>query len=279
MVNTISTYPHKINLLDYQVNKNFNSLENNFQSFNNNNNQASDYLDNLIEKQESKKNENDFLVKRINLYTLKFLDEICEQLENKGEAQDIYLNTKEAFGEKEKKETFKKAYSGKKLSPKKSITNSGNKNYNNNNNALLNSNERNSQARFSFENKVHPLVNENVIKLQRAFKRFYLRNKSLPKNFFFTQKILKYQFEKRHKNFEDNYKILFPLSDKIEKIPELNNTFETIKTAKNKTNLNSNENLLISNLIHNPYEDGKIHLFAKILDIDIFVNSFIRIVN
>jgi hypothetical protein len=96
----------------------------------------------------------------------------------------------------------------------------------------------------------------------------------LPDNFFFTQKILKHEFEKRFKNFEDNYKILFPLSDKSEKIPEMNKTFETIKTAKNKMNLNSNENLLISNLIHNPYEDGKIHLFAKILDIDIIVNSF-----
>lgn len=196
---------------------------------------------------------------------MKFLDEICEQLGNKREAQNIYINTKEAF--EEKNNNLKKANSGKKLSPKKSI----NKNPNNNH-ALYDSNERNIQARSSFENKVHPLVNENVIRIQRAFKRFYLKNRSLPENFFFTQKILKYQFEKRYRNFEENYKILFPLSDKCEKIPELNNTIDTIKTNKYKTNLNSNENLLISNLIHNPYEDGKIHIFAKILDIDIIVN-------
>lgn len=196
---------------------------------------------------------------------MKFLDEICEQIDNKGEAENIYLNTKEAFGEK--KQNLQKANSGRKLSPKKSINNNSSSK-----NALFSSNDRNSQSRHSFENKVHPLVNENVIRIQRAFKRFYLHNKSLPDNFFFTQKILKHQFEKRHKNFEENYKILFPLSDKSDKIPELNNTIDTIKTAKNKTNLNSNENLLISNLIHNPYEDGKIHLFAKILDIDIIVN-------
>jgi hypothetical protein len=196
---------------------------------------------------------------------LKFLDEICEQLENKAENQNNYLNTKEAFGEKN--QTRKKTNSGKKLSPKKSIT----KNSIANSNVLFNSNERNSQ-RLSFDNKVHPLVHENILRIQRAFKQYYLRNKSLPDNFFFTQKILKYQFEKRHKNFEDNFKILFPLSEKSEKIPELNNTIDTIKTSKNKLNLNKNENLLISNLIHNPYEDGKIHLFAKILDIDIIVN-------
>lgn len=225
-------------------------------------------MNNFTEKQEGKKNENDHLGKRVNLYTLKFLDDICEQLGNKGEAQNIYINTKEAF--EDKNNNLKKANSGKKLSPKKSI----NKNLNNNK-AFFESNERNTQSRLSFESKVHPLVNENVIKIQRAFKRFYLKNRSLPENFFFTQKILRYQFEKRHKNFEENYKILFPLSDKCDKMPELNNTVDTIKTNKNKLNSNnSNENLLISNLIHNPYEDGKIHIFAKILDIDIIVNLF-----
>jgi len=198
---------------------------------------------------------------------LNLLDELCEQLDKKGDAQNIYINTKEAF--EEKNANLKKANSGKKLSPKKSINKRGIDNHN----ALFDSNQSNSQGRLSFENKVHPLVNENVIKIQRAFKRFYLKNKSLPDNFFFTQKILKYQFEKRFKNFEENYKILFPLSDKGDKIPELNNTIDSIKN-KYKSNLNSNENLLISNLIHNPYEEGKIHIFAKILDIDIIVNSY-----
>lgn len=85
---------------------------------------------------------------------------------------------------------------------------------------------------------------------------------------------MKHQFEKRFKDFEENYKILFPLSERSDQINELNNTIDTVKTSKHRLNVNQNDNLLISNLIHNPYEDGKIHLFAKILDIDIIVNKF-----
>ena len=205
----------------------------------------------MVEKQDVKRSEKDYFEKKINVYTLKFLDEICEELANKGKFQDnIYLNTKEAFAEKQK--NINKNNSRKKLSPKKSI------NKDTNIHALLNSNKRCSPAKFSSEDKVNPVLNDNVIRIQRAFKRFYLRNKCLPENFFFTQKILKHQFEKRHKNFQDNYKVLFPLSNKKsgDKNFELNNTIDTIKTGRNRAaNMNSNnETLLISNLIHNPYE-------------------------
>jgi len=198
---------------------------------------------------------------KVNLYTIKLLDNICEQLDNRAEEPDIYINTKEAFGLKSEKRR-------KSNSPKKPLTKSTD-----NNKVPYFTNEKKNGQNYPDTN-VHPYVHENVIRLQRAFKKYYMNKKSLPENFFFTQKILKYQFEKRNKNYEDNFRILFPLSDKSEQL-DFNNSIDTIKTSKNK--INSNENLLASNLIHSPYEDGKIHLFAKILDIDIIViKNFFR---
>jgi hypothetical protein len=105
------------------------------------------------------------------------------------------------------------------------------------------------------------------------------------------QKLLSYQYQKRSNNYEENANILFPKNGKYFETTENNNninnnfnmnnldkTFETIKSTKNNkfmsTNnfLNNNNNDLIPSVLHNPYEDGKIHLFAKIMDIDVMVN-------
>jgi hypothetical protein len=120
------------------------------------------------------------------------------------------------------------------------------------------------------------------------------------------QKILKYQYEKRLNNYEENANILFPKNGKFFETTENNNTntnanynnannnanninvnnldktFDTIKTSKNNkfvtTNnfFNNNNNDLITSVLHNPYEDGKIHLFAKIMDIDVIVNFIFK---
>jgi len=203
------------------------------------------------------------LDKKINTYTIKFLNNICQELDDKYKNENLYINTNEALFSVDEKR--KKNNSSKKNSPKKSLTKSPGKNSNFNSNE----NRNKTQSKILLNENVHPYVHQNVIRIQRAFKKFYLEKKSLPENFFFTQKILEVLYEKKNKNFEDNYRILFPSSDRNDNF-DYNNTIDD--NNKNKFNSNlTKENSLISNLIHNPYEDGKIHLFAKILDIDVIV--------
>lgn len=121
-------------------------------------------------------------------------------------------------------------------------------------------------------------------------KNHYIKSKNLPENYFYVQKILNFQYEKRIRNYEENSNILFFHGGKFMETFDnnLNKTFETERlNTKNKFyttnnnnnfntnfNLNTNNNNFMGTILHNPYEDGKIHLFAKVMDIDIMVNLF-----
>lgn len=131
---------------------------------------------------------------------------------------------------------------------------------------------------------INPVLNAQVFKIQKAMKKFYIKSKNLPENYFYVQKILKYQYDKRLKNYEDNVNYLFSVNGLLLETLEnnLNKTFETERlNTKNKfymtnNNYNSNNSNKIGTVFHNPYEDSKIHLFGKVLDIDIMVlNSII----
>lgn len=209
--------------------------------------------------------QNDLVERKVKIYALNFMDNLCNKFESQN---DKLLNTNEAISKINDLEHKMNKHSLKKTILQRNKSNNSLKP----NDDGLNIN-RVINTRFCLDsNSVHPLISENVIKLQRAFKRYYIKKKSLPGNFFFTQKILNYQYAKRNKNFEDNFRILFPIFDKNEKI-DFDKTFDTIKSTRYKLNVNENNGKIIPNMIHNPYEDGKIHLFAKIIDIDIMVKQ------
>lgn len=202
---------------------------------------------NLLFKKDAKK--------EINSYASNFLNNICNDIniEHNNE-NNLYIRTDE-FQKNKKKDN-------------KPISRSN-----------LKKERENKEKK---EGYVNPILNAHVYRIQKAMKNYYIKSKNLPDNYFYVQKLLKFQYQRRLKNYEDNANILFSPNEKFmetESRVNLNKTFETERlntknkfyTHQNCTNYGSNNKKNMGTVFHNPYEDGKIHLFAKIMDIDIMV--------
>ncbi len=94
-------------------------------------------------------------------------------------------------------------------------------------------------------------MREKVFIIQRSFRFFLIKKYDLPENYFYNEKFLKLHHQKFEKNYIENMKILFPAA------------FAESKSDFSSTMPN-----------HNAYENEKIHLFAKILDLDLMVQFF-----
>ena len=109
-----------------------------------------------------------------------------------------------------------------------------------------------------FDVKKFLLLKEKVFYIQRAFRNHLIIKYTLPQNFYYNDKFLKIQSEIFEENYKKNLSVLFPA------------------LFLDKTNVNtfaSDMLLLSNNPIHNPYEQGKIYLFAKILDFDMMIDT------
>lgn len=159
-------------------------------------------------------------------------------------------------------------------------------------------------------NRAFKLINimrEKVFIIQRNFRKVLIRKYDLPDNYFYNEVFLRKQLEIFEKNVMDNMKVLFPnifeaetenktsndfideepltgrkdiskmktiSRQKLNKNDEINlKTQSKLITEKSLLNLTIKNEMNKNSIIHNPYEDGKIHLFANILDIDFMVET------
>jgi alpha-tubulin suppressor-like RCC1 family protein len=147
------------------------------------------------------------------------------------------------------------------------------------------------------------VMREKVFIIQRNFRKLLIKKYDLPDNYFYNEVFLRKQLEIFEKNVMENMKVLFPAifeseqdkSDTIE-YPDEENKRDFSKSKINKQKFNRNEEINLktqsklltdrsfvnsnlrneinkTSLVHNPYEDGKIHLFSNILDIDFMVET------
>jgi hypothetical protein len=98
------------------------------------------------------------------------------------------------------------------------------------------------------DSKLINIMREKVFIIQKSFRNFLIKKYDLPENYFYNEKFLKLHQQKFEKNYIENMKILFPAA-----FAESSSDFSS--TMPN----------------HNAYENEKIHLFAKILDLDLMV--------
>lgn len=148
------------------------------------------------------------------------------------------------------------------------------------------------------------VMREKVFIIQRNFRKLLIRKYELPDNYFYNEVFLRRQLEIFEKNVMENMKVLFPAifeseqekSETIEYPDEENKKDFSKSKINNKQKYNKNEEINLktqsklltdrsfvnsslrseinkTSLVHNPYEDGKIHLFSNILDIDFMVET------
>jgi hypothetical protein len=91
-------------------------------------------------------------------------------------------------------------------------------------------------------------IAEKAFVIQRAFRKFLIKKYDLPDNYFYLERFIKVQNEKYEKDVLENLKYIFP-------------------------NFQASVGSVAHLPTHGAYEDEKIHLFAKILDLDIMVNN------
>lgn len=132
-------------------------------------------------------------------------------------------------------------------------------------------------------------LRDKVFIIQRNFRKHLIKKYDLPENYFYNEKFFKVQQEKYDRNLLENLKILFPavFNEELKQTLNVDNnsnmknsikqTENTINKARrgsgNKIQQTGPSNLLSNNLPHSAYEEGKIHLFSKILDIDLMVET------
>lgn len=102
------------------------------------------------------------------------------------------------------------------------------------------------------------ILREKVFYIQRSFRSHLVRKFKLPDNFYYNDKYMKIQNDIFEANYRDNLAVLFP----------------ALFLDKSDINYYASNMLAMSvNPTHSPYETGKIHLFAKILDMDMMVET------
>ena len=102
------------------------------------------------------------------------------------------------------------------------------------------------------------LLKSKVLIIQNFYRKYLIKKYNLPTNFYYNDKFLKMQTELYEDTYRKNLNILFP------------------SLFMDKSDLNefaSNMLEMANNPIHNPYDSGKIFLFAKILDFDMMIDT------
>ena len=102
------------------------------------------------------------------------------------------------------------------------------------------------------------LLKYKVLIIQNFYRKYLIKKYNLPSNFYYNDKFLKMQTELYEDTYKKNLNILFP------------------SLFMDKSDLNefaSNMLEMANNPIHNPYDTGKIFLFAKILDFDMMIDT------
>lgn len=99
-------------------------------------------------------------------------------------------------------------------------------------------------------------LKDNIFYIQRVFRKFLICKYNLPDNFYYNDKFIKLQNEIYEDNLKENLSVLFPA---------------LFIDKSDLHSLASNMLKFSNNPIHNPYENGKINIFAKILDFDMMI--------
>ena len=102
------------------------------------------------------------------------------------------------------------------------------------------------------------LLKYKTLIIQNFYRKYLIKKYNLPSNFYYNDKFLKMQTELYEETYKKNLNILFP------------------SLFMDKSDLNefaSNMLEMANNPIHNPYDTGKIFLFAKILDFDMMIDT------
>ena len=102
------------------------------------------------------------------------------------------------------------------------------------------------------------LLKYKALIIQNFYRKYLIKKYNLPSNFYYNDKFLKMQTELYEETYKKNLNILFP------------------SLFMDKSDLNefaSNMLEMANNPIHNPYDTGKIFLFAKILDFDMMIDT------
>ena len=102
------------------------------------------------------------------------------------------------------------------------------------------------------------LLKYKTLIIQNFYRKYLIKKYNLPSNFYYNDKFLKMQTELYEETYKKNLNILFP------------------SLFMDKSDLNefaSNMLEMANNPIHNPYDYGKIFLFAKILDFDMMIDT------
>ena len=102
------------------------------------------------------------------------------------------------------------------------------------------------------------LLKYKALIIQNFYRKYLIKKYNLPSNFYYNDKFLKMQTELYEETYKKNLNILFP------------------SLFMDKSDLNefaSNMLEMANNPIHNPYDSGKIFLFAKILDFDMMIDT------
>ena len=102
------------------------------------------------------------------------------------------------------------------------------------------------------------LLKYKTLIIQNFYRKYLIRKYNLPSNFYYNDKFLKMQTELYEDTYKKNLNILFP------------------SLFMDKSDLNefaSNMLEMANNPVHNPFDTGKIFLFAKILDFDMMIDT------
>ena len=102
------------------------------------------------------------------------------------------------------------------------------------------------------------LLKYKTLIIQNFYRKYLINKYNLPSNFYYNDKFLKMQTELYEDTYKKNLNILFP------------------SLFMDKSDLNefaSNMLEMANNPVHNPYDTGKIFLFAKILDFDMMIDT------
>ena len=102
------------------------------------------------------------------------------------------------------------------------------------------------------------LLKSKALILQQFYRKYLIKKYNLPSNFYYNDKFLKMQTELYEDTYKKNLSILFP------------------SLFMDKSDLNefaSNMLAMANNPIHSPYQPGQVHLFAKILDFDMMIDT------
>jgi hypothetical protein len=139
------------------------------------------------------------------------------------------------------------------------------------------------------ESNIINTLREKVFIIQRNFRKYLIKKYDLPENYFYNEKFFRVQQEKYERNLLENMRVLFPAvfneelkqTLNVDNNPNMRNSIKQTENSMNKGRRGSGtklpqtgpSNLLSNNLSHSAYEEGKIHLFSKILDIDLMVET------